>query len=180
MSGGACYLGLQSIGLVKHDGQQDGLFDEDEDEQERQRLVVLHGADDFEGRRHETDEDVDQGDEHHEAEAFVDHVDQLAGQRVVPPPLLQADVQDPADGVAVRDLLHLVQVDDLLVDSLEDEGGDPGQDEEEQEDAGNDGAGEVGQDDGQRAHQSHVPVERVDGNEQLAGEILDNTRAIEK
>jgi hypothetical protein len=42
------YLGLQSIGLVKHDGEQDQLFDEDEDQQKWQSLVVFHGSDDFE------------------------------------------------------------------------------------------------------------------------------------
>ena len=69
---------------------------------------------------------------------------------MIPSPFLQSDIQDPADGIALRNVFHLVQMDNLLVDSLKDERDDSGQDEEQQKDTRNDRPRNIGQDDSQR------------------------------
>lgn len=62
----------------------------------------------------------------------------------------------------------------LLVESLEDERDDPGQDAEEQEHARDGHPGNVGQNNGQWSHFAHVPVKRSDGDQQMADAILSN------
>lgn len=62
----------------------------------------------------------------------------------------------------------------MLVEGLEDERDDPGRDAKEQEDADDGHPGEIGQDDGQRSHDTQIPVRRADGDEQMRHEILDS------
>lgn len=73
------HLRLQPIGFEKDDGQQDRFVDKNEQERKWQWFVVAHWADDLERSRHETNENINDGDEHDHSETFVGHVDQFAG-----------------------------------------------------------------------------------------------------
>ena len=124
------HLGLQTIGLVNDDDEQNEFLDENVEEEKRDRLVVSHGTNDLERRRDERDENVDDGHEHLQTQRAVDQLDQRAGQRVIPAPLLQSDVQN-SRRIERSEFFGFVQVIDLLVESLKDQRDDSGQDAEE-------------------------------------------------
>ncbi len=162
---------MQTVGLVDEDDEQNEFLDENVDEEKRDGLKVSHGADDLERGGDESHEDVDDGHEHHQTQRAVDQLDQPAGQGVIPAPLLQPHVEDPG-GVERGEFLGLVQVSDLLVESLEHQGDDPGQHAEEEIDAHGRRPGDVGQHDGQRPHHAHVPVGRLDRDKDVDDAIL--------
>ena len=99
---------MKTIWFVNADGEQTGFLEENGDKHERDRVTFLDAIDDFECCRDETDENVDDRDDHDESETFVDHLNQSTNQRVIPTPFLQSDIQDPVGRINGRKLFRLI------------------------------------------------------------------------
>lgn len=73
------YLGLQTVGLVDEDDEQNEFLDENVDEDKRDGLKVPHWSNDLERGGDESHKDVDDGHEHDQTQGAVDQLDQPAG-----------------------------------------------------------------------------------------------------